>query len=194
MALKLEDLEQNLFYPNEPYMKYHPRVWQRNGWIIDLGCYGWDWCRPFLGKKKVAGVDPCGELPKMEGIGEDVFQLIGFVGTVNGRILYEFRPDIHSISAHSSGIEQAHIIRFDDFLKSNGIDDIDILKMNIEGMEYELLINLKTPIADQIIVSFHDHMGYTVYQRETIIRYLEKWYDWVVVDEQWKWYLFLRRR
>jgi len=33
-----------------PYYRFHPRIWEHKGPVVDLGCLGWDWSRCFLGK------------------------------------------------------------------------------------------------------------------------------------------------
>lgn len=191
-------LERNPYF-EEDYYRYHPRVWQRNGWIIDLGCLGWDWSKPFIGKKKLLGVDAI-ETKYPEG----VYFVRGFVGTVSGEVKFNLKEEDEAISSHIKGTERRPIytleelihpqgLYFENFIKNYDIDEIDILKMNIEGSEYEILINLRKPIADQIIVAFHTHTGYNPRAIEAIKFYLEQWYDWILLDAEYNWHLFLRR-
>lgn len=55
---------------------------------------------------------------------------------------------------------------------------LDVLKLNVEGDEYEILENLQEPPARQIVVSFHEH---TARKRgdeaiQQIVDHLSKWY------------------
>lgn len=43
-----------------------------------------------------------------------------------------------------------------DILSAYHIDKLDVLKLDVEGAEFEILENLKSPIATQITVEFHD--------------------------------------
>lgn len=59
--------------------------------------------------------------------------------------------------------------------------DFAVVKLDIEGSEYEVLLNWPGPIADQITVEFHEHTkqgrdvhGADVYNR--IIERLDPWY------------------
>lgn len=54
----------------------------------------------------------------------------------------------------------------------------DVMKLNIEGSEYEVLSDLHRPIARQIVVSFHEH---TARRRgdaaiQEIVDHLAQWY------------------
>jgi len=70
-----------------------------------------------------------------------------------------------------------------------------LIKMNIEGAEYPLLFSLKSPPADQLIVSFHDfaHFPYPK-QLSLIVRdYLSVWYDWKETCAEYSWWMGLLR-
>lgn len=70
------------------------------------------------------------------------------------------------------------------------LDDLpykwDLIKLNIEGSEYDILDQIDGPIARQIVFSFHEHTGRHRGRRECdrIIDKLRKWYD--VHNQTWE--------
>jgi hypothetical protein len=66
---------------------------------------------------------------------------------------------------------------------------LDVLKLNVEGDEYEILESMRAPVARQIVVSFHEHTararGDEAIQR--IVEHLGQWYTPVqhVKDERY---------
>jgi autotransporter strand-loop-strand O-heptosyltransferase len=181
----LDELERSPFNP-EDYLRFHPRVWQKDGWIVDLGCLGWDWSKTFIGKKKVLGADPLEINVPAEGV-----QLFtGVVGTVNGWTHFEQNDQAEATTPHTqqSG-EGTPLISLDSLLIKYNIGQVDILKMNIEGMEYELLINMDRPVADQIIVAFHRNAS----MMEAVKLHLSQWYTIQQISVKWNWWLFLKK-
>jgi autotransporter strand-loop-strand O-heptosyltransferase len=182
-------LERNSSMPQDDHRQFHPRVWKKDGWIVDLGCEGWDWVSPFIGKKKILGADPF-----ETSVPNDSMKLFrGFVGTINGQATFNRNdkepPNATSIHTKMLGNDFMELISLDGLLAKYNVDQVDILKMNIEGMEYDLLINLDQPIADQIIVAFHGSGSKT----EAIKMHLSQWYTCQQTDAKWNWWLFLRK-
>lgn len=69
-------------------------------------------------------------------------------------------------------------IKFIDYLKNNNIDDIDLMKINIEGGEYELLEeiisqNYQNKIRN-ILIQFHNLSEDPIKRREKIIKKLSE--------------------
>jgi FkbM family methyltransferase len=65
------------------------------------------------------------------------------------------------------------------FMRKYNVDLFEIMKMDIEGSEYEILNNLNEPIAKQISVEFHDFRGMNKEGNlfyKNLINKLEKWY------------------
>ena len=174
----------------ESHYLFHRRVWDHLGCVVDLGCSTWDWSRCFLGKKKVLGCDPSEkEIPD----GADLFH--GFVGSFCGRVNYR-NGNQNRISGLKNGNLEAEIITLEELIRRFDLPPISLLKMNIEGMEYDVLIHLQEPIADQIIVSFHDYPISGISNRKAtkaVLDYLSEWYDWCPTSKQWGWYVLLRK-
>jgi hypothetical protein len=174
----------------EPHYLFHPRVWAHEGCIIDLGCSGWDWSGCFLGKKRVIGCDPSeSQIPE----GAELFK--GFVGNFSGRIRYD-DGNQNRISGLIKGNTEAEMIPLEELLRRFKIESVSLLKMNIEGMEYDLLIHLKKPVADQMVISFHDYLssGFN-HSRATalILEYLSEWYDWCPISTKTGWHILVKK-
>ena len=148
----------------EAYSTVDDRCLTHPGCVIDLGCLNWDWCKFFLGKKRVIGADPF-EKPIA---GAELFQgvVAPFTGTVEMTVDHQAATGFTGIQALTSpkftGVKQiAPALSWQAFCERFKIDSISVLKMNIEGAEYPLLASLRAcdfAKIDQIVVSFHDWM------------------------------------
>lgn len=71
-------------------------------------------------------------------------------------------------------------------MKDLPVKEWDLIKLNIEGSEYDILDELEGPIAHQIVFSFHEHTQRARGQTECdrIISKLSKWYD--VHNQVWE--------
>lgn len=184
--------EAELIGLSEPWTRLHRRVAETPGAIVDLGCATWDWSKRFFGKKHVVAADPFETDPGVEHV--DFFQ--GVVTSVRGRV--QISRNGTGSSTHSTvNAVEVPAITFADLLARHSVDRIAALKINTEGSEYELLINLsekQIAAIDQIAVSFHDFIGIgsgkTV---EAVLGYLRNWYDVAMIDGRWNWQLAVKR-
>ena len=139
------------------------RVWDHPGAIIDLGCNPWNWSEPFIGRKRVIGVDPLADPRK----GTECFQ--GVIGPVCGsaRLLQtEGAGEASTLVGSSSSVIGEKVINIPmlswrDFCRTYQIGQIAALKINIEGSEYGLIHSMGTldfDQIDQLVVSFHHWM------------------------------------
>src|SRR3990167_3357318 len=62
----------------------------------------------------------------------------------------------------------------------------DLIKLNIEGSEYDILDEIEGPIARQIVFSFHEHTNRARGRKECdrIIDKLRQWYD--IYNQTWE--------
>ena len=184
--------EADLVGLSEPWTRLHYRVADHPGAIVDLGCATWDWTQRFFGKKRVVGVDPFETDPKVA----DVELLQGIVSSVRGQVLISREGTGSSTRSRTNGVS-VESITFADLLERYRVDQIAALKINTEGSEYEILINLteqQLSQIDQIAVSFHDFIGIgSAKSVEAVLGYLRNWYDIVSIDGRWNWYLCVRR-
>jgi hypothetical protein len=184
--------EGDLIGVGEPWTRLHRRVMEVPGAILDLGCLTWDWAHRFFGTKRVVGADPFEVDPGVDGV--EIFE--GVVTVVRGTV--QISRDGLSSSTHGGlNIVDVAAITFADLLERHHVDQIAALKINTEGSEYELLINLPERLIskiDQIAVSFHDFKGIGSHKAtEAVLGYLRNWYDVVMIDGRWSWYLCVRR-
>jgi len=57
-------------------------------------------------------------------------------------------------------------------------DSYDLIKLDIEGDEYEILKHSEHPMAKQLSIEFHAHCGkQTKEQLDELLTYLSTWYD-----------------
>jgi hypothetical protein len=175
----------------EEHYRFDDSVWQHEGPVFDLGCLGWEWSAPFVGKRMVIGVDPqettcpagCTLVPAVvtpfdgqaylhsEGIAASLFQ----VGPPR------------AVPAVTLG-----------FLRQR-YGQPALVKMNIEGAEFPLLIAEHHPIAPQLVVAFHGWQ--TFYQpalppfeaTEALVNYLSHWYIPTCTRQDLQWWVFLAK-
>jgi FkbM family methyltransferase len=69
-----------------------------------------------------------------------------------------------------------------------GVYDWSLIKVDIEGEEYDLLMNLFRPMAIQITFELHQHTPKkrTAEEIHKLFNHLSKWYEFKVVDESHK--------
>lgn len=169
------------------YSTVNDRCLVDDGDIVDIGCLNWDWSNFFLGKKRVIGVDPFeNQIPFTE-----IFK--GVIGNYNG--FTKMRNEgISSSMINQDDGEEVEVKTWKDFCKDFNIDKISVLKINIEGAEYDLLNNLTDDDfnkIDQIAISFHDWMVPEWKSKTDIAIELlkSKNFEITKINESWGWYL-----
>ena len=133
----------------EDFSTVHKRCLEHNGCIVDLGCLYWDWSIFFLGKKRIIGVDP----QENEIINTKLFK--GAVSDFTGYGILSTGGETARIVKSDVGFP---VLKWKEFKKLYEIDQISVLKINIEGGEYDLIKSFDSDDfdkIDQIAVSFH---------------------------------------
>ncbi len=147
------------------WSRIHPRFKDHDGCIVDLGCLGWNksfedetsenWSGYFFETKRVIGVDPQ-EQPNPKA---EFFK--GFVSNFSGKadlILADVRASSYMTESPTG---QYDVLSWVDFKNKFNINSISILKINIEGSEWDLIESFNSKDfseIDQIGISFHDWM------------------------------------
>jgi FkbM family methyltransferase len=113
----------------------------------------------------------------------------------NKKIKINLLEDGSSIFLDSSNSETINLINIVDFINQNGIEIIDLLKLNIEGSEYDVLEHLisKGNIKNikNIQVQFHNFVENSIERRDKIREILKNthketycydfvWENWVI--------------
>jgi hypothetical protein len=176
--------------PGQDFSLVNDRCLSHPGCIVDIGCLGWDWSKFFIGKKRVIGVDPFEDAIDQT----EIFK--GCIYNFNG-VMKLTNNDI-ATSMFGGGNTLVGVITWKSFLMSFGIDSISVLKINIEGAEYELLKSMTSEdfkMIDQIAISFHDWLN-PEWETDTkdCLKYLKK-NDFEIkqIFPQWGWYLATKR-
>jgi hypothetical protein len=99
---------------------------------------------------------------------------------------------------NSSG-EIVEVKTWNTFIKEYNIDKIAVLKLNIEGTEYDIIDNFNDNDfnnIDQIAVSFHENIVPELKGRtEKTLKLLEsKNYKIIKINEAWNWYLAIKNK
>jgi FkbM family methyltransferase len=70
--------------------------------------------------------------------------------------------------------------------------DIDLLKLDIEGAEYEVLLHMK-PIPKQITVEFHEHCHRELHDKyiDDVIDHLCRYYNMTMFVREWPRYKYM---
>jgi hypothetical protein len=174
--------------PGQPHTTVHSRVWDHPGAVVDLGCRGWDWSAPFIGRKRVIGCDPD---PRATAIpGTELMQTQ--IGAYDGIVAFQGETFIDA----PAGGPQSAIWSWKRFAKAAiDIKGIAILKINIEAGEYPLLASLDErdfAAIDQLAISFH-HFAWAgkIKATRALVGYLEDiGYKSRSIYEPLGWYLF----
>ena len=143
-----------------PWSLVDDRCWAHPGCIVDLGCLSWDWSKMFIGKKRIIGVDP----QEQDIAGATLFK--GAIAPQTGVAALDTTGIAARLVPATTGFPT---LTWPDFVARYCIQDIAVLKINIEGGEYDLIPALTSndfARIDQIAVSFH-HFINPAWQTQT---------------------------
>lgn len=157
------------------------------GHVLDAGCRGFRFSRFFAGLgNRVVAMDPAPEtyvpddLRQMDNVR---FYKTALVGPSHPKQAYLRMTDDpearHVVTARETSDDPlVHCMTLADVVNGLG-GEWSLLKLNIEGGEFDILAGLEGPVARQIVVSFHEH---TPQARgdiaiQGLINRLSQWYD-----------------
>jgi hypothetical protein len=145
------------------WSRVHPRFAEHDGCIVDLGCLGWNkdfydktsdnWAGFFFGKKRVIGVDP----QETSNPNAELFK--GFISSFSGKANLSKNGIAGQMLKSFDG--EHDVLTWSDFKEKFNIGPISILKINIEGAEWDLIKSLNASDfkdIDQIAISFHNFL------------------------------------
>ncbi len=154
--------------------------------VFDLGGYKGQWtsdiyskyqCRIFIFEPVAAFAKLIDERFKLN---EDIKVFNFGLGSKNEVLSININSDASSVLMHSDdhNQEKIYIKDFQSFLEQNNIDTIDLIKINIEGAEFDLMDyildnNLISRIKT-IQIQFHNFFADADVRRDTIIKKLKK--------------------
>lgn len=114
------------------------------GNILDLGCAGFEFSNYFKGVHDVYSVD-------LE-VGEYQVAISDYNGQCG--IVKSNDPQATKIDRNGSGLV---CMTLQTFSKSVLVDFWDLIKMDIEGSEYQVIMSMDKPMAKQLSIEFHLH-------------------------------------
>lgn len=140
------------------------------GPVLDAGCRGFRFTEHFakLGHPVIA-LDPSPdiEVPNIEGERWSYFYPWALVGPGHPKRAYlrmtEDKEARHLTFAPKESDPAIECKTLDDIQayltpqNGGGFPQWDLIKLNVEGAEYDILNGINGPIARQIVVSFHEH-------------------------------------
>lgn len=162
----------------------------RDSKVLDLGCRYFGWSNAMLEYvDKVYCVDADNTVENYElqfdflnaAVSFDSGKYVSFVkyGNGTGNYLYEG-------GSLPSEFELSNVfcMNLKEVSKHFEVPYWDLIKFDIEGSEFDILINLKEPPATQLTFELHQHTAKkkTEEQVQQLFKHLEQWYNLVHID------------
>ena len=151
-----------------------------NGFVLDLGCLGFGFSKEI--KKYVANVICVDPNPNIEIIPSDVlYENKAIISNKNiDKIRYNIFNDKSGNSLLTSNKDWCIYEKFievqtttiEDLMSKYDVQQFELIKIDIEGYEYELLKNFNWKISKQYTIEFHDFRGLNPYYPND-----QKYYD-----------------
>lgn len=156
----------------------------RGGVILDAGARGFRFSQWFAHRgNKVLAFDPAPDIqnPRIPNV---AFYRMGLVGS-GPPGAWHF---VECSDKEASYIKRGEADRFvptadvRSIMAFASVDQFDVVKLNVEGAEYEILETWPGPISRQVVVSFHEHTGRGRGRAgcDRLIERMSLWYDIVV--------------
>jgi FkbM family methyltransferase len=173
------------------------------GWVIDAGCRGWNfsyYCWMNFGSKTYGiDIDKLTDVPYTESSRFKQAALTTHSGQTEayffGNGTGNFIKGINGVPGNTEDrpceTRTVPCITLQDIYNEIGTD-IDLLKLDIEGAEYEILENIE-PIPKQITVEFHEHCHKNLHDRyiDKVITHLCKDYHCNLYIREWPQYKYM---
>lgn len=181
------------------------------GWVIDAGCRGFNlptWMashKPRLEFKDFNYNTYCLDIEKFDKPGGNIVTVLknaalayqgGYIdayffgnGTANFLKCINDKP--YNGADRPCETRTVECISLNDVYHDIGTN-IDLLKLDIEGAEYEIMMNME-PIPKQISVEFHEHTVPSLHAKyiDAILERLHKWYNINLYIREWPRYKFM---
>lgn len=168
--------------------------------VFDLGGYQGDWTANIFARygchiHVFEPVTEYAEQIKQKFIPFEKVHVHPFgLGKNSRKVMLNVDQDSSSMYTQGEQSREATLVRADDFIKGSGISSIDLMKINIEGGEYDLLEHFiemnQISIIKNLQVQFHDFIPNAVERMFTIQKKLAEThcitYQFPFVWENWK--------
>lgn len=160
----------------------------KGGPVLDAGCRGLRFAKWFTERgHKVIGLDPAPEvIPESYGLLR-VYSLALVDQPLSGKkVNLVLTDDLEARFIGGGTGVPVNSISIGNLSMESDVSHWDVIKLNIEGSEYDILDNWPGPIANQIVFSFHEHTDRKRGREECdrIINKLRQWYD--IYNQVWE--------
>lgn len=157
------------------------------GWVLDVGCRGFSFARILAEKGlKVVALDPDSTItdPNITNV---FFEQVALVSKPTNNATYATwstgegnhicidRP----VPSYATPY-QVQCKTINELMQKYNISQFDIVKLDCEGMEFEILPIWPGPISKQISVEFHDFTGANTQGSsfyDNFLNHISQWYD-----------------
>lgn len=139
----------------------------KNGWVLDLGCLNFNFYKELKKiTKNIICVDPN---PKIGDIPDDCIFINKAIHTINNqKIDYFIYEDQYGNSLLKNENDycplitkiEVETISIGDIMERFNIKQFDLIKFDIEGAEYDILLNIDYTISKQYSIEFHDFRNF----------------------------------
>lgn len=164
-----------------------------NSIIFDIGSYKGNWAEKIFNKYNcyIFMFEPVKEYYEIcveKFKNNEKIKIFNYgLSNLNCNTLISKDEDASSINKQDSELESIHIYKFSKIVKELNISNIDLMKINIEGEEYNLLKNiLSTGVRiNNLQIQFHNFVDDANSLRNNIYKLLEEKYfityrfDWI---------------
>jgi FkbM family methyltransferase len=170
-----------------------------NDVVIDCGAYHGEWSRQIYERYhcKVLAFEPVKAfynlaLRNLAGTTVQIYN--SGIGPITTECKISLNNDASSIIVHSSNQETIQVVSIDEIISKHSLSQIRLMKINIEGAEYDLLDHMldirATDMIKDIQVQFHQFVENAVTRRQIIRNRLRRThyltYDYEFVWENWR--------
>lgn len=161
-----------------------------NGWGLDVGCRGFGFSNYLASKNlKVISLDPDVDIKDPENP-NIFFERKCLLGNKINKINYaswssgegNFVSQDKTLLPNNAKIYEVECTTINELMDKYKIPIFDVIKLDCEGSEYDILMNIDKPIAKQITVEFHDFIGRNPYKNNEeyytkLFNKLGEWYN-----------------
>ena len=174
-----------------------------NSVVVDIGAYTGEWIS-IMSKKYKCNYYALEPVKKFYDIIEEKFKnnpkircLMNGMSSKNEIKLINISADGSSVFGNSNEKQSINLLDIETFMKLNNLEKIDLLQMNVEGMEYEILkswienSNILSKI-NKILIQFHEVDDLDVIKEREYIQTsllenkFKKCFDYFFVWECWE--------
>lgn len=159
--------------------------------VVDVGAWGYEFTRWMRSRydARIVAIDPNPTMEAMQGVvlkRAAVFSSRSLPPNREAFYVTAGGPNNHyavTSPPTNVGFTRVPCCSLEEVLEENSVVTADVLKLDCEGAEYDILLTMTRPLARQITVEFHDHVGRNPRPEDPegfyadLHRHLGQWYE-----------------